>query len=138
MKHPVLKVSGRGAAAIALALTITACGTPLDAPFASPARSVVPVALNLDDFLRSNGATFEKRQPQPQPTISADVAARKAEAQGSGAAASEEYGLLTWAESRLNKRAVWLVTLRTQSNSVGYVFVDAADGRVLWAFGGGP
>jgi len=136
----VLKMSVRGATAIALALTMIACGSRLDAPTASPARSVVPVTLSLDDFLRSNGATFEKRQPQPQPTISSDVAARKAEAQsGSGAAASEEYGLLTWAESRLDKRAVWLVTLQTQSHlNVAYVFVDAADGHVLWTFGVGP
>jgi len=117
-----------------------ACSSRLSPPTASTATSAVLVGVNLDDFLRSNGATFERRQAEPPPTVSSGVAARKAEAgSGSATAASEEYGLLTWAESRLDKRPAWLVTLQTQSHSnVGYVFVDAADGRVLWTFGMGP
>lgn len=141
MEPRQLKIRARGAAGIALALTMLACGSRLNPPTASTATSAVLVGVNVDDFLRSNGATFERRQALQTPTVTSDVAARKAEAErgGSATAASKEYGLLTWAESRLDKRPVWLITLQTQSHSnVGYVFVDAADGRVLWTFGMGP
>jgi hypothetical protein len=135
------KIRARGAAGIALALTMLACGSRLNPPTASTATSAVLVGVNINDFLRSNGATFERRQALSTPTVSSDIAARKAEAEGGGSAtaASEEYGFLTWAELRLDKRPVWLVTLQTQSHAtVGYVFVDAADGRVLWTFRIGP
>jgi len=100
-------------------------------------QSGIPVAVDFARFVAANGATYD-RASGARPTISEADARRIALDATSGARVlSTETGALTWPQSRLDRRAVWLVYLAppTISMPTEYVFIDGQSGLVLWKFG---
>jgi hypothetical protein len=105
-------------------------------PTAAPANSGQAVAIDFGQFVAANGASYAPSVATP--AVSEAGARKAALATATNArVVTAETGILTWQQSRIDHRQVWLVSLAVASTDVPteYVFVDANDGIVLWQFG---
>ena len=105
-------------------------------PTAAPTNSGQAVAIDFAQFLAANGATYAPASATP--SVSEASARQVALAAATNArVVTAQTGILTWQQSRIDHREVWLVSLAVAAGDVPteYLFVDANNGSVLWKFG---
>lgn len=131
-----------GLVCVLVLAALAACGDLQSAPpiqsEGSATHSAISVAIDFASFVSANGATYERTFDARELTISDATARQIALDETSGVRIlMTEAGTLTWPQSGLDRRQVWLVFLAPPgiSSPTEYLFIDGKSGMVRWKFG---